>query len=382
MQIFGKANLEIDSESSASVVIIDLKLGEIIVQPQKNEIIENNFHEIFDKEISLTSFSATIKEGDIRSKNLPKVFVKNVHQNHNILDSITLRSFKFLDKYKGTELILKPYNSRIDLQFTPSNINEEFTEFHFINVNIPTSFDFKYKEARCSASLDKSGHAIITGNQNLSEKERGELSNIFTITCCLGQGGYSLVREIITRNDFVINLAGYDIVKPPFKLVSQKDFEELFNSVKTSFSQIKDKELSLLKNATYYLEGGYKQSVHLEFRTISLFTSIEILDKSKTLDKSQLKSQFDLSSLYDAALLIEIRNQLIHNGLSIQKAVRVAEEKNNENDKSRSELSNLIEKNADQKHLVIYYFLLDLITSYLHSKFGYEGNFNTNLSTL
>lgn len=382
MQILGKANLEIESEKSESIIIIDLELGEIIVRPQNDEILNKNFIEIFDKTISLSSFHASIKEGVIETKRLPELFVKNIHRGNNILDSISLRSFRFLENYKGNELILKPRNSRIDFQFKPSNTSSGFTEFHFINVNIPTTFDFKFKGSVCRASLDKSGHAIIKTDNNLTEEEIGILSDIFRISCCLGQGGYSLVREIITNDIFVLNLAGYDISKPPFKLVPREDFEKLLDSVKNTIANIKEEELSLLKNAIYYLEGGYKQSVHLEFRAISLFTSIEILDDSKCLDKGQLKNQFDLSSLYDAALLIDVRNHLIHNGLSIQKAIEAAEDRNNENDIDKSELSHLLETNSDQRHLVIYYFLLDLVTRYLQSKFDYKGKFNSNLSTL
>ncbi|MBO6623222.1 MAG: hypothetical protein JJ940_15160, partial [Balneola sp.] len=132
----------------------------------------------------------------------------------------------------------------------------------------------------------------------------------------------------------------------------------------------------------YYLEGGYKQAVHLEFRVISLFTSIEILDKSRTLDKSIIKNQFNLPSLYDAALLNEIRNQLIHNGSSLQKAISVAKANNRENDKDDSELLKLFKENKEQEQIVIYYFLLDLVTAYLHEKFRYSGKFQTNLARL
>jgi hypothetical protein len=349
MKIFGTGKLEINSENADSIVIIDLKSGEIIVQPQSNEILNNRYPDIFNEKISISSFEATIRDGKVTAEKFPELFVKNYNQSHNILESIPLRAFKFIENYDGNELKLKPKSSKIEFNFEPANKNNEFTEFHFINVNIPAIFDFKFKGATCSASLDKSGHAILALNKTLKEKEKGQLSDIFRIASCLGQGGYSSVREIITPEFFTINLAGYDIAKPPFKLVSQDDFKLLLSSVIESYSELQEKEISLLKNAIYYLEGGYKQSVHLEFRTISLFTSIEILDESSRLDKSIMKDQFNLSSLYDAALLNEIRNQLIHNGSSIQKAISVALKKNRENDKDDSNLLKLLNGIATKK---------------------------------
>ena len=382
MQIFGKGILEIDSEQAEAIVMINLKSGEIIVQPQKTGILNNRHSKIFDQDISISSFQATIREGEISIDRFPELFIKNYSQSSNVLDSIPLRSFKFLDNYNGTELILKPYNSRIDFNFKPSKGDKEFTEFHFIDVNIITLFDFDFKEVSGSMTSHKSGHAIISIDKALSKKEKGELADIFRITSCLGQGGYSSIREIITPSKFTINLAGYDIAIPPFKLVPKDDFKELLDSVIKSYSNLSSEEMSLLKNAVYYLEGGYKQSVHLEFRAISLFTAIEILDDSKHLDKNRLKEQFDLSSLYDASFLKEIRNQLIHNGLSIQKAVTKAKKTNQENDQDKSDLVPLLRENEVQKQLVIYYYLLDLVTEFLHSKFGYTGEFKTNLSRL
>jgi len=349
MQIFGKGILEIDSEQAEAIVIINLKSGEIIVQPQKTDILTNQHSNIFDQDISISSFQATIREGEISIDRFPELFIKNYSQSSNVLDSIPLRSFKFLENYNGTELILKPYNSRIDFNFKPSNGDKEFTEFHFIDVNILTLFDFYFRGVNGSLSSHKSGHAIISIDKALSQKEKGQLADIFRIASCLSQGEYSSVREIITPSNFTINLAGYDIAKPPFKLVSKDDFKELLNSVIKSYSKLTPEEMSLLKNAVYYLEGGYKQSVHLEFRAISLFTSIEILDYSKHLDKNRLKKQFDLSSLYDASLLKKIRNKLIHNGLSIEEAIIKAKKRNQENDQDKSEIVPLLRENKGQK---------------------------------
>lgn len=382
MKIFGTGRLEINSDDAESIVIIDIKSGEIIVQPQNNEILNNRYPNIFNEEISISSFEATIRDGKLTTDRFPELFVKNYNQNHNILESIPLRAFKFLDNYVGNEIKLKPKNSKIEFNFQPANGRNEFTEFHFINVNIPTIFEIEFNGVNCNASLDKSGHAILSLDETLQEEEKGQLSDIFRIACCLGQGGYSSVREIITPENFTLNLAGYDITKPPFKLVSQDDFKQLLGSVIDSYTEFEEEDISLLKNAIYYLEGGYKQAVHLEFRVISLFTSIEILDKSRTLDKSIIKNQFNLPSLYDAALLNEIRNQLIHNGSSLQKAISVAKANNRENDKDDSELLKLFKENKEQEQIVIYYFLLDLVTAYLHEKFRYSGKFQTNLARL
>lgn len=117
MKIFGTGKLEINSENAYSIVIIDLKSGEIIVQPQSNEILKNRYPDIFNEEISITSFEATIRDGKITTERFPELFVKNYNQNHNILESIPLRAFKFLKNYDGNELKLKPKSSKIGFNF-------------------------------------------------------------------------------------------------------------------------------------------------------------------------------------------------------------------------------------------------------------------------
>ena len=77
MKIFGTGRLEINSDAADSIVIIDIKSGEIIVQPQNNEILNNRYPNIFNEEISISSFEATIRDGKLTTERFPYLFVKN-----------------------------------------------------------------------------------------------------------------------------------------------------------------------------------------------------------------------------------------------------------------------------------------------------------------
>lgn len=381
MKIIGTAKLKIDSDTGDVIATIDIESGEIIINPRNNTLLVDHFSKIFEKKISLSQFKGVLKGGDVCLETFPKLFVRNYHLGVNLLDGYSLKSFEFVDKYIGFKLILKPYHSRITLNFHPIIDDEPFTEFHFLKVNMFHLFDFKYDGTDASAVLEK-GHAIIKVAKKLSDKKIAEFCDIFEVTSCLAFGAYSSIREIFTSDSLILNLSGYAFRNPPHRLISKNDFESLLNSVIKAFNKSNSDEMSLLKNAIYYLEGGYKQTVHIEFRLISLFTSLEILDKSKTLDKRIIKEEFNLKSQYDSALMISVRNKLIHDGMSVISAIKKARDQNQERDVKKSELESLFINYPKQEYLAFYYFMLDLLTKYLHEKFNYSGSYKPNLQTL
>jgi len=55
---------------------------------------------------------------------------------------------------------------------------------------------------------------------------------------------------------------------------------------------------------------------------------------------------------------------------------------NQERDVKKSELESLFINYLKQEYLAFYYFMLDLLTKYLHEKFNYSGSYKPNLQTL
>lgn len=382
MKIIGTANLKIDSKSGDVITTIDLESGEIIVNPHDNNLLEGSFNDVFNKKISLTEFRGVIKDGEVWLETFPNLFVKHFNRGSNILDGYSLRSFEFIEKFNGVKLKLKPYNSKIRLNFKPVKSDESFTEFHFVKVNLPQRFDFEYEDSQACAVLDQNGHAVIKVGKKLSHDRISEFCDIFNISSCLAFGAFSSIREIFNPDTLTLNLSGYTFRKSPHRMIENDDFEILVNSVIKTFKSIDKQELSLIKNASYYLEGGYKQTVYIEFRLISLFTAIEILDDSKTLDKNIIKEEFKLKSVYDAALMISIRNKLIHNGMSVNDAIQSARNDNKENDIEKSDIESLFDTYTNKQQLAFYYYMLDLVTKYLQEMFNYKASFKPNLQTL
>ncbi|HYX05603.1 MAG TPA: hypothetical protein VE912_02595 [Bacteroidales bacterium] len=375
MFLRGSGFLKVQSEEIDSLINIDLENGIIQCIP-KFPLQDVHKLILITGNIKIHNFKAETVNGKVFSEEIDGLILGKIYDDdvENKLYGRLLREFEFSQSYEPQEIIFRLKHSRLELEFEPSRDFKNKTEIHFQNCWIESDFEIKVEDYISNIQADKSGHSICYVNKSLNKKELDFFSSIFRTTYCLGQGRFPSFKEALTSEKLTLNVSNQNLKNDTHKFISSENLSILLNKIVALQKELPNKELTKFQNALYYFENGLNSDVHLEICSISLFNVFEIIDKSSTLNKNSLKKNLNFESLYDCSFLIDLRNELIHNGLSLREAIKKIEPNNKENDKSNSELRNYFELRDYGKHVVIYQFMVDKISEHLIRQTGFDQN--------
>ncbi|MDZ7690422.1 MAG: hypothetical protein U5K69_04610 [Balneolaceae bacterium] len=377
MFLRGSGFLKAQSLEIESLINIDLENGIIRCTP-KFPLQDVHKLALFTVNITIQNFKAETVNGKVFSEEIDGLILGKIYDDdvENKLYSRLLREFEFSPNYEPEEIIFTLKHSRLELEFNPSKNFKNKTEIHFFNCWIKSDFQIKIDDYVSNIQADKSGHAICYVNKSLDNKELDFFGSIFRSTYCLAQGSFPSFKESLTSDKLILNVSNQKLKFCAHKFLSPENLAILFNKIIALNKKLPNKELTKFQNSLYYFENGLNSDVHMEIRSISLFNVFEIIDKASTLNKNSLKNNLNFKSLYDCSFLIDLRNELIHTGLSLRKAIKKIEPNNKENDKDNSELRNYFELIDYDKHVITYQFMVDKISEHLIRQTGFNQNIN------
>lgn len=379
MYIRGRANLVFQSRAVEVLVTVDIDNGIIRCYPTAPLDAAYKLIILTNNDVTIDNFHADVINGKLSAKRIDGItaikFFGDDVKHH--LYSRLLREFKFSEGFEPQEIIFKKLNSKIEFNFKPSRKFDDKTEVHFMNCWPKSDFEVSLGDYSCRVKADNSGHAICYINKSLSFEELEYFNSVFRTTYCLSQGSFPLLKEALSSNKLILNLIRNGLKKNPANFIFSENIKILFNKILSLFKSLNEDDLSKYKNSIYYFENGLNYDIHLEIRCISIFNAFEILDKSITLNKNSLKDSLNFNSLYDSSFLIKVRNELIHNGLSLKKAIKKIETNVNEKDKNNSELTNMFAASKHDKHIDIYFFMVNKLFRKLIDQCGYSEEFNS-----
>jgi len=390
----GSANISLFGKSYEAYVIFRPNSGDIIVRiPHTREIDGWGFLEkvrsegFFGKEYNLENLELLTPLGKIRKDSLRLYPVLVSPGPSSIFDSFVLK-VAYSSHAGIATFVFRPeesflvFDGQFDIDSESSVYDGSYYELLFSDfrsqflrvpgVKIDLGEGLLYLQAgkeNKSSSLEKEfpdfqgDFVLIRSNLNLFESSMRD--DLYKVLSLLNGGKVSLALGCknekrgfkIAFNLSTGSRAGFGGVGNPFKA---KDFNEdlVETFIKNYLSyvrQAKKEDKRRFKLFVEYFIEGISMNAILESRLITLYTALEIMDDADTLTKESLKKAYKLEE-NEAELFARLRNEIVHNGLSVREAVEKIPNDVRSKSKGRRNLD--ISFLGEQKDWACYQFLV------------------------
>jgi hypothetical protein len=164
---------------------------------------------------------------------------------------------------------------------------------------------------------------------------------------------------------------GFNGVGTPFKVEDPAEYLDLVKTfIKNYLSYVRRIEKTNKRRfelfVEYFIEGISVNAI-LESKLITLYTALEIMDGADTLTKDSLKKAYGLGK-DEAEFFVRLRNEVVHNGLSVHEALKKIPNDVRSKSKGRRNLD--ISFLAEKKDLACYLFLVCMLYKKLLNLIG------------
>jgi len=236
----------------------------------------------------------------------------------SIHDAELVRALNLRAREEGiTKLVLVPRSSGVEFEYQPSDGSEPGHEIVYEGcvVSSAPQVELQLSDRTFTLAGDKKG-LVLRSREPLEPIE-----DRFRFCWSVVQGAPLSVRSILDNNRLILNLALPDKRSSHGRLY--QDHNDLIPFLNAFFKFVQCQSETGFsrwqRSAHFYLEG-ISGSASLDINTLNLFVFLEMIDESKTLNKTPLAAALGIC-LEDADLLCRARNQLVHKGSSLGRAV-------------------------------------------------------------
>lgn len=398
----GTGSISLFDKPYRAYVILRPNSGDIVVKVQHNRINGWKFlkkvreGEFFGREYKLENLEIVTPLGKLCKKSLGLYPVLVNPGPSSIFDSYVLK-IAYSSHAGIATLVFRPKDSFLvfESQTTFSSEDENYYELLFLgfrpkilpSISLTLDSNFRLfmqagKENKNSSSgkefTNFQGDFVLV-RSNLDLFESSKRDDLCKVLSLLNGGKVSLALGYALReNEFKVAFSfPTDIctvlggVGNPFRTESSEEYLELVETfVKTYFSYVgslKEEEKRRFNLFVEYFIEGISMNTILESKLITLYTALEIMDDSDTLTKDSLKKAYELDE-DKATFFKELRNKIVHNGLSVREAVEKIP--NYVRDKSRGRRNLDTSFLGKEKDWACYFFLICMLYKKLLYRIG------------
>jgi hypothetical protein len=362
----GTASIFLFDESYMAYVILRPKNGDIVVKIPHGridgwELLEKvREGEFFGKEYELENLEIITPLGKISRSSLNVYPILVSPGPLSILDSSVLRiayssqagiatfvfrpkeSFLVFEGQVGCNLDDGSYSSYYELLF--SGFRPKILPGVRVNLEEDTHLSLQAGEENRSPSGKKlpefQGNFVIVRSENLNLFESSIREDLYRTLSLLNGGkvllnlGYALTvdsKECKFKVAFNLDENSRTILRGignPFRFESSDEYLELVKTFIESFlshvRQLEGRDKRQFNLFVEYLIEGISMNAILESKLITLYNALEIMDNARTLNKGDFKKAYELDEC-KAYFFTELRNKIVHEGLSVEEAVEKAQ---------------------------------------------------------
>jgi len=152
------------------------------------------------------------------------------------------------------------------------------------------------------------------------------------------------------------------------QLFPTEELGTIWQRILDSLAGISDEELTRRYNEISFVVAGFDQTMLLEDRLTNLYKALESFDGTRTLSSERISRMFDIGK-GDAKFVCEMRNNLMHRGMSIEQAALNARNRFASNQNISLEIFRRISAHSTMPRR-IYFTLSRLITAAFFREFG------------
>jgi len=353
----GSANISLFGKSYEAYVIFRPNSGDIIVRiPHTREIDGWRLFEkvrsegFFGKKCNLENLELLTPLGKIRKDSLSLYPVLVSPGPFSVFDSFVLK-IAYSSHAGIATFVFRPvesflvFDGQFDIDSESSVYDSSYYELLFSGfrsqflsvpgVKVDLEEGLLYLQAgkeNKSSSLEKDfpdfrgDFILIRSNLDLFELR----DDLYEVLSLLNGSKVSLTLGYKNeKSEFKIafnlstgNRAGFDSIGNPFKA---KDFNEylvetFIKDYSSYVRQAKKEDKRRIKLFVEYFIEGISMDAILESKLITLYTALEIMDDADTLTKDSLEKAYGLEE-NKAEFFARLRNEIVHNGLSVREAV-------------------------------------------------------------
>jgi len=374
-QYKGKGKLNFLDKEYEVLIFLDPDQESIITKFPLEEsifqiIIKNKNQKIFEKDYSIKDIEIFLPIGKIYSKELKGLKIKSIIPGtQSIYDSILVRAFGLYKQEIGISTIIF-YPTTSIISFNCSWFNDQKSELIYLNSKliVPSlGFNLNRKFVEINADRD----IIIAKSEQLNLLDKQEL--LYRVLSLLN-GGRIVFRTGTWKNYIHINFLKPNLTKSIGPLFPYSDRDK----IKIFIEKYCEYELRLNDDSKHkfimfieYLLDGLSIRSNIEVALISLYTAMEIIDESQTLDKTSLARTFNIDiNLSD--FIIRVRNKLIHEGLTVERAIRKSAEEIKNYVQSLRTPFRLSESNNTRLIFNYYFFLVTILYKKIFSLINFK----------
>lgn len=285
-----------------------------------------------------------------------------VHFNSGTLsvqDSTLVQALSLSEKVSILTLRFIPRKQTISFKYVSQKIHSTKSELVFFNNKIRAQLHLSFGRRKVSFSGD-TNFLVVRSNNNLLS-----IRKILENAIALAQAGRPTYRSGLNQNnlDLHFQITSQNIpLGPIFNDDSEISYfiEQYFNYRSNLTGNNKNRHDLFVS----YLLDGLSSTLHLENRVINLFTAIEIIDNSGTLNKESLNSTLNME-IRNADFCNRIRNSLIHEGLTLPKAVKYRFKEIKSHVPTFRPLFKILNLKKSETASNFYFFLLAYIYDYI-----------------
>jgi hypothetical protein len=378
-RFFGSAILEFSGRNEE--VSLCINLSNNILEARFPMDLKNSFKLSFGKSewmtkgLSLRNIDIKLPNGRLSKGIYDDFFVKEYRPGTcSIYDSTLVSALDLRAGSSGiATMILVPRKCGITFDFKVLSNNEAPYELFYTNNTIRIGPQSRVEIGQLPVIIvgDTKGLTLRSVSSLLNVRDR------FRVSWSVLQGAPINLRAILDGDQLTLNLSSDTHTSGLGQLVDSND--EVLSTLRyfdKFFGAMSRDDFSRWETATDFYMDGVATDRLLEFRVISLFNFLEMVDNSKTLNKTSLATLLEITD-DTADVLCKVRNALIHEGKTLSDAVcgAVSELKTfKKNNLSFSEFSDACEGDPQKASALFYFHLAACIARFWARSIGYTGD--------